>query len=250
MNIKINGLYQAMGFLTRVPMPKRFNHDAAIAESVPWYGPVGVFIGGCLCFLAFVFSSLLGLPAPVVAILVLMFWVGITGALHLDGLADCSDAWMGGFTAQRMLEIMKDTSCGVGAIVAVVLILLFKFAALTALIENSEIHDLLLLFLAPAMARMTLSLVILWFPYVRDQGLGDNLQTNLAQRSIWMVAGVISVLLLLISVEFFLFSVMACMVAVAFVYQIWIRKIRGATGDVYGATVEIAEALVLLALLM
>lgn len=65
------------------------------------------------------------------AALLLVFWVLATGALHLDGLADSADAWVGGLgDRERTLAIMKDPCCGPAAVVALVVVLLVKFAAL------------------------------------------------------------------------------------------------------------------------
>ena len=61
----------------------------------------------------------------------------VTGGLHLDGLADSADGWLGGINnVDKTLEIMHDSRCGSGALVAVISVLLVKFAALTVIIEH------------------------------------------------------------------------------------------------------------------
>ena len=73
------------------------------------------------------------------AALLLTVWVLLSGALHLDGLADSADAWLGGFgDRERTLTIMKDPRSGPIAVVTLVLVLLLKFAALLALIEQQH----------------------------------------------------------------------------------------------------------------
>jgi len=123
----INEFLQAIQFLTRLPLTRQANYTAGLAgAAVSWYAPTGLIIGVLMVLAGWICSLLL--PPFLVSAIVLGVWVAITGALHLDGLGDCGDAWMGGHNPERMLEIMKDTSCGIGAIVAVVLVLLVKFS--------------------------------------------------------------------------------------------------------------------------
>ena len=73
------------------------------------------------------------------AALLLALWVALTGALHLDGLADSADAWLGGFgDPARTLEIMKDPRSGPVAVVVLVLLLLLKFSALLVVLQAQQ----------------------------------------------------------------------------------------------------------------
>jgi len=240
----INEFLQAIQFLTRLPMARQADYAAGLAgAAVGWYAPTGLIIG-VLMVLAGWISSLL-LPPFLVSAIVLSIWVAITGALHLDGLGDCGDAWMGAHSPERMLEIMKDTSCGIGAIVAVTLVLLLKFSALTLLIGEG---DWSLLIFAPVLARISLSLVIHYVPYRRSEGLGSSLQANLNFNGIVISSLLMSLLLILISFQAFIYGVFASGIAWVIIYWFFIKPIRGATGDVYGALVEVTEALVLIGL--
>ena len=90
----MRGLLVAIGFLTRIPVPARVFDDAsARSQSLAWYPLVGVLIGTLLCALVWALPDAKPL---LVAAIVLLAWVAITGALHLDGLADSADAWIGG----------------------------------------------------------------------------------------------------------------------------------------------------------
>jgi len=235
---------QALQFLTRLPLAHNTEyHFARAGKAVSWYGPTGLVIGLCLVLSGWAANLLL--PPVVVAALVLGIWVAITGALHLDGLGDCGDAWMGGHSAERMLEIMKDTSCGIGAIVAIVLVLLVKFSALTLLVSEG---DWLLLVFAPVLARISLSLVIYYFPYRRTDGLGAPLQESLDFSTIRISAALLLVLLCLVSLSGFIYGAIACLIACAMIYWFLIKPIGGTTGDIYGALVEVTESMVLISL--
>jgi cobalamin synthase len=100
----------AVQFLTRIPLGKHVEYQPKLAgAAVAWYGVVGLLMGCVLAISGWVLTDWIHLPSLLVAAIVLIIWVVITGALHLDGVGDCGDAWMGGHTPERMLEIMKDT---------------------------------------------------------------------------------------------------------------------------------------------
>src|SRR5690606_32208859 len=103
-------------------------------------------VGGLFGVLLLAFNALLdGAPLMLHAALLLTAWVLLSGGLHLDGLADSADAWLGGFgDRERTLTIMKDPRSGPIAVVTLVLVLLLKFSALLALIENNQPLGLLL----------------------------------------------------------------------------------------------------------
>ncbi|MEK1940892.1 MAG: adenosylcobinamide-GDP ribazoletransferase, partial [Pseudomonas sp.] len=115
----------AMQFLTSLPvrlpgMPS----PEQLGRSLLWYPVVGLLIGLLLYGLDAVLN---GAPVLLHAALILAAWVALSGALHLDGLADSADAWLGGFgDRERTLSIMKDPRSGPIAVVTLVLVLLLK----------------------------------------------------------------------------------------------------------------------------
>jgi adenosylcobinamide-GDP ribazoletransferase len=139
---------------------------------------------------------MLGAPLLLHAALLLTVWVLLSGALHLDGLADSADAWLGGFgDRERTLTIMKDPRSGPIAVVTLVLVLLLKFAALLALIEQQ--HALALI-IVPLLGRSALLGLFLTTPYVRAGGLGQALADHLprsAGKQVLAVSGLACVLI-------------------------------------------------------
>ena len=125
----MRGLLAAIAFLTRLPVPARVWAEASRPPvQLPWYPVVGLLIGALLSGLACLLSRE---PPLLTAALLLLAWTGITGGLHLDGLADSADAWVGGLGDRaRTLEIMKDPRSGPMGVTAIVVVLLLKFAAL------------------------------------------------------------------------------------------------------------------------
>ncbi|WP_424945670.1 adenosylcobinamide-GDP ribazoletransferase [Candidatus Spongiihabitans sp.] len=244
----MNSFLRALQFLTRLPFGKALEHPPALSgDTVAWYAPVGMVIGILMTAIAWVLSQWLQLPPAIVGMVVLIIWVGITGALHLDGVADCGDAWMGGHTPARMLEIMKDTACGVGAIVALALVLLVKFSALSALLAQG---DWLLLVFPPVMARIALSIVICATPYIRSDGIGRSLPSTMSAKAIGISGLVLSLALGIVSLQSFIIATVASALAFLLIYRCLIKPVKGATGDIYGALVETAEAFVLVSLVV
>ncbi|MNQ80361.1 Cobalamin synthase [compost metagenome] len=232
----------ALQFLTRLPvrlpgMPE----PRQMGQSLLWYPMVGLLLGLLVLGAAHLLE---GRPALLQAALLLALWVGLSGGLHLDGLADTADAWVGGYgDRERTLEMMKDPRSGPIAVVVLVLVLLLKFAALVALLEAGQLLPLLL---TPWLARGLLPLLFLTTPYVRAGGLGQALAEHLPRRELplWLAiqAAVLAV-----------FGWVAWIsLAVALVVFAWIRwrlmqRLGGTTGDTAGAMVEVVEVVLLVA---
>lgn len=247
----MNAFIHAIRLLTRFPTGADNPYDASLAgPAVSYYGVVGLLIGVLLSVLAAVLSKWLNMPPLPTAALLLCAWVWVTGALHLDGLGDCADAWMSGGSKERLLSIMQDTHCGVGAIVSIVLVLLVKFSALVTIVQNSAHSGLLVLLIAPAIARILLSFVVAKFVYLRSSGLGCSIKNDLALNYITMASGLILLALVLIAFKATLLALLGGLVGFIIVYLSIIKKINGVTGDVYGAVVEVIEATALLGIII
>lgn len=233
----------ALQFLTRVPV--RLHGPPAAAEtarSLLYYPLVGLLLG---LGLAGLHAALQGLPPPLPAAVVVLAWVLITGALHLDGLADSADAWMGGGGDRaRSLAILKDPRCGTAGVAAVVLVLMLKFSALQAGGEEGTAA----LVLAPFLGRTAVVALFLSTPYVRPGGLGATLSTHLPRRrGAWAVA--LSALLALAA--WGVHGLAALVIAAALLLglrALMCRRLGGTTGDTAGAVVELVETALLLVL--
>lgn len=218
-------------------------------RAVLYYPLVGILIG----FLLVVIAALAGAVfAPVVvAALLLIVWSMATGALHLDGLADSADGWLGGQGERvRTLRIMQDSHSGAAGVVAVVLLLLFKFAALTVLLASN--HWWLLLFV-PALARAAIVALLLTTPYARPGGMAATVGPHMPQHeATWVIAiGVGAIAVVAASVAG---TLPALLMLTLPALALWgwrvavMRRLGGTTGDTAGAAIEVSEALLVLAL--
>ncbi|WP_397377818.1 adenosylcobinamide-GDP ribazoletransferase [Pseudomonas sp.] len=233
----------ALQFLTRLPVQlSGMPSPEQIGRSLLFYPLVGLLIGVGLYIAQYFLATT---PLLLQAALLLALWVGISGCLHLDGLADSADAWVGGFAdKQRTLDIMKDPRSGPIAVVVLVLVLLLKFTALVALLEHQSAW---LLILVPWLARGLLPLLFLTTPYVRPGGLGQALAEHLPRAQLPWVLAVHAFAMLLFGLP----AVLALLVAGAgFIYlrRLMLRRLGGTTGDTAGALLELVECWVLLVL--
>lgn len=240
MNLPPHPFCVALQFLTRLPLSLSRPPDAAAQRrSLYWYPAVGLVVGAALLLAAWLTSALP--PAPRAALL-LALWALLTGLLHLDGLADCADAWLGGHGDRaRTLAILKDPRAGSAAVAMLVLVLLLKFAALQTLLASGAATPALLL--APLLARAAVPVLFASTPYVRDGGLGAVLAREADRRALLGVAA-------LAALPALACGAWAALLAVAgvgfFVRALALRRLGGFTGDVAGALIELAEAAALL----
>ncbi|MBK5345246.1 adenosylcobinamide-GDP ribazoletransferase [Pseudomonas sp. TH49] len=234
-------LWIALQFLSSLPirlpgMPE----PEQLGRSLLFYPLVGLLFGLILWVLNLALS---GAPLLLHAALLLTVWVLLSGALHLDGLADSADAWLGGFgDRERTLTIMKDPRSGPIAVVTLVLVLLLKFCALLALIEQG--HALMLL-IVPPLGRAALLGLFLTTPYVRAGGLGQALADHLPRRAGWWVLGASALACLLIAGVTAIVALVVAFVGFVWLRQVMMRRLGGTTGDTAGALLELLEMAVL-----
>ncbi|MDX1693615.1 MAG: adenosylcobinamide-GDP ribazoletransferase [Ketobacteraceae bacterium] len=240
----MNGLWFAIQFLTRLPLPVAYRADNETQrQSLYWHGTVGLLIGLVLALVSWLGHWLFREPL-LIAALVLLTWVLITGALHLDGLGDSADAWLGGYGDQhKTLAIMKDPTSGPAAIVCITLLLLVKVAAITALLKQQSTWALLFV---PAMARFAGMCLLASTRYVRKQGLGAPLADSIDTTHLVIQGFALTIAALVFFRVEALVSILLCIAVWFLLRQLMLTRIGGTTGDTAGALIEIIEAVALL----
>ena len=178
--------------------------------------------------------------------LIVAAWALATGAIHLDGLADSADS-LGAGDRERRLAIMRDPRLGSFGVLALIFVVALKIALVAAVLARG--HHLWLLAI-PAVARAAASALSATLPYAREQGTGAALVGGgqRAERLAVALATAIVVALACARLRGLLAIVAVALVALA-VGRLAQRRIGGVTGDVLGATIELAECAALIALL-
>ena len=231
----------AVQFMTTIPiklpcLPSREQN----ALSMLFYPVIGLMIGGVLWLVA----SYVQLPMMLLSCAVMVVWVWLTGGLHLDGLADTADAWVGGFAdRQRTLTIMKDPNTGAMGVIAIVLCLALKWAAVYCLLELDAVLALLFV---PMLGRMSALALFATTPYVRQHGLGSALQ-DVPKYLLWLVMLGFGAAVFALSWQMALVMIGVWAVMLAWLRWRFVGRIGGITGDTVGASIEVVEVAILMA---
>ncbi|MEZ7813704.1 MAG: adenosylcobinamide-GDP ribazoletransferase [Paracoccaceae bacterium] len=244
---RLHDLQTAFGLLTRLPIP-RFGHDlnAPISGATSaWAWPlVGAFLG-VLAYGVAQGAHALGMPPLISALFSVAALVIATGAFHEDGLADSADGLWGGYAPERRLEIMKDSHIGSYGVLALILIITLRVMALGEIVQNPFIF--MALVAIGAMSRLPMVVFMVLMPAANKGGLST---------SVGRPSGRVAVLahLLGLALAFWCLGLQAlwlglCISAVTALWALiaW-RKIGGQTGDILGASQQLAEVAGLLTL--
>lgn len=232
----------AAAFLTRLPIPIVAD-GADVGAAARWFPLIGCALGTASALIAWVMRDVLAFPPALNATLLVGFGAWVTGAIHLDGLADAADGFGGGLTREDVLRIMRDPAIGSFGTTALLVVLATKSAALTALLERGAFPFLVV---APALSRWTVSALAAFLPYARAEGgLGqaviDRNMTGLLRST--LLAALIAIAA---AGTDGLFSWLPALLMTALIGRAARRRIGGVTGDVFGASVELTETAVLL----
>jgi adenosylcobinamide-GDP ribazoletransferase len=235
----------AMVFYTIIPLPPTWPLDFnRIARWAPW---IGLLIGILLAGLNFLLLQI-PLSSFLRGVLVVAAWIAITGGLHLDGVMDTADG-LAVPDPERRLAVMSDSRTGAFGVMAAVVLILIKMGAIAALTSP---RSCVFLMVAPVWGRWGQWLAIALYPYLKAEGKGAFHRRNLQMpQDLWP------------SVLLFVGISLTTMVAEP---QLWQRhlghlalggimswsvgawfyqKLKGMTGDSYGAIVEWVEALII-----
>ena len=222
--------------LTLLPLSPKEWKTADLKNSVAFYPLVGGSLGGLLAL-----AGKIHLAHELKTPLLLLLWVMITAAFHLDGLADCCDGFFSGKTPEDRRRIMKDPMIGAYGVTGIVLTLLFKFSLLSRLLTEGDNWKWLILIPLAARWAVTLACTVFKAP-PGDGGLGSQV-VGLAAP--WFAASTVLSLVAAIALlnlqglEVFLLAGLTTL-AVGFFSQ---TRIKGLTGDGMGAIIELSEVL-------
>ncbi len=232
----------ALRFLTIIPLPgRREVSPEEVGRSIVYFPVVGVIIGLILVGLNWLLA--LCLPAALVNVLLVVALVAISGAFHLDGLADTCDGMAGGKTVEERWRVMSDSRVGSFGIVGVACLLLTKYVSLNNVPEDWLIPTLVLV---PVISRWAMVYAVFAYPYAKPSGLGKAFKQGNRWWSL-VIATVITlgVVVALAQLKGFVIM-MAVWVLVVAVAAFLKGRFGGLTGDTYGAINEVAEVLVLI----
>ena len=230
-------------FFSRIVIPKAVDLSY-VRKGVPILTLFGLLLG-LISSLFFVLTSLV-LPDTIAWILTLFFDVLLTGGFHLDGLADTADGLFSSRSKERMLEIMKDSRIGSNGVLA----LIFYYGLMIAMEPYLPHPKWLIVASLSMIGKVGLTIQLYKMRYARESGGSGNFFSGTKTSSI-LLAQIVPLAVLIAG--FWLKGLLAYSLVILgtlafrwFVYQ----KIDGETGDTLGASVEVAQILFLLGMII
>jgi adenosylcobinamide-GDP ribazoletransferase len=236
------GLLAALQFLTRVPI--RLKKEPSLNATVAWFPLAGAIIGAAVGGTA---AGLWHVVPPLVAGAVgVTVGLLITGAFHEDGLGDIADAFGGGWTVERRLEILKDSRHGTYGVAAICASIVLRVVALGSLPGPWAMFTGAVA--AHTMGRVAAVGMAGTMKLATHSGLGADYGrgTTRLRAAVSVVGGTA---LTAVAVSWWALPLAgAALVAVLATGTLARRKIGGISGDVLGATEQVAEILCLVVL--
>lgn len=234
-------LASGFGLLSRLPVPTR----AFTGARSVWVWPlVGAGIG-LVAGLVGMAAAWAGLPPGVTAAMVMAVGVILTGAMHEDGLADSADGLFGGWTPERRLEIMKDSRIGSYGMLALMLVGLARWAALTALITAAPGLLVPTLIAAGALSRAPMAVMMALMPNARQGGLSAGAGRPPLPRAL-LACAIALAMAGAVSPDVTVFALAASLPALGMALLAQ-RRIKGQTGDILGAAQHLSDTAILIA---
>lgn len=242
---ELNLFLNALMFFTRIPCPRNLEYSEEIMSKALRYYPLTGFIVAAITA-GVLWLALFIIPVPVAVILALLVSVLLTGAFHEDGLADFVDGFGGGYSRERILEIMKDSRIGTYGTIALILLFALKITALITLPVEKLPAVIIAAFCA---SRVFLSLLVRTSSYARkNEGKAYFSRYGIDWKSIVIIFITGFIPMILFNYRFvILYTVLSLIFLAAFRHYIH-RRIGGFTGDTLGAVQQITELIFYLVL--
>jgi len=237
----------ALMFYTRIPCPSWIDHSDEYINKATRYLPLIGWIVGLACALV-IYGLQFLFPASVCIVFSLATSILMTGAFHEDGFADVCDGFGGGYTREKILEIMKDSRIGTYGVIGLFLLLALKVFILIELFQMGVWFCVKATFLAHTLSRFSAVTMIFTHEYAREDAsskikpIAKKLTlNNLLISSIWLVPA-----FLLFQNFWFLLAFIPVYLMKMYLAQYFTKWIGGYTGDCLGATQQITEVITLL----
>ena len=262
----MEGLILLFKFMTRLPIPMDPKFDSIkMGKSMRFFPVVGIVIGIIMYVFYLLFGSFIR-SAYILAGVMVLLEIAITGAMHLDGLSDTFDGIFSYRSKQKMLEIMKDSRIGANGAIALIMYFLLKILLLAGIQNEFPIINLgllsgklqlngmgLALLISPVIARANSVLNCGMSPYAKASGSAKDLVEQTDRQGV--MVGILISLIYSLLVQAILYrgfnaicivnTIFVTHVLGAYFAKLMERKIGGITGDTLGAVLELSQLVVL-----
>ena len=242
---EIETLVGAIHFFTRLTVPGRWSHDAVSLERAIRYFPITGAIVGAGAALAFCLTSLVW-PKSLAILAAVAIAIYLTGAIHEDGWSDMVDGFGSAADKDRILAIMRSSQLGSHGAVALIVLLLVRFAAL---IEIDSALVAIALIAGHAFSRLCATFILSTLDYARSDGKAKPFGNRLSGLELAFASFCALIPVLLLPWEKATTALALAAIATMWLRFLFKRRIGGYTGDCIGATQQLTETVFYLGLL-
>lgn len=248
MKKEIRIFFTALMFFTRIPCPSYTDHDPEyLNRSAKYFTLVGIIVGS-ISALVFYLSQWI-FPIEIALLLSFVASLLTTGAFHEDGFADVCDGFGGGWTKEKILDIMKDSRVGTYGLVGLILLMALKFSALHAIAIPLIVPTIIS---AHAISRLNSVSLIYTDEYARADLLSKAkpLATKMS-TSDFLIACFFGLAPLLWMGNFYIFLCIIPLILIKLYFSRYFKKwIGGYTGDCLGTVQQVSEVVYYLSVLL
>lgn len=279
MKEQIKIFFTALMFYTRIPCPKTIDHSDEYINKATRYFPLIGYVVALIQTFIFIASSFLFGKIELAVLLMMVGQILTTGAFHEDGFADMCDGFGGGWTKDKILDIMKDSRVGAYGAIGTIMLLIIKFYCFLILFNivgsvfennfynefklnnllnfNNTVHYSLVIFILlliiNGVSRLVAASFIFTHNYVsiNDTSKAKPVANNVNYINFW-----IALIITLIPIPFlFYFNFASVFIFIPIIFIRFLlgnyfnKWIGGYTGDCLGATQQIMEVVFLLGLI-
>lgn len=237
-------------FMTRIPVPERWTQGLSLdnyERGIIGFPFIGLIVGGIGGVVFILLAPCCGVPLAALGYVLALALV--TGAFHLDGLADTCDGVFSARKREQMLEIMRDSRLGTNGGLALIFIVVAKVLVVSELALRDA--PMLLMLTAASVASRTVIVLLMYRQrYAREgNGLGNIYIGKVTGKQTLVTLAGGAILTLLLGQGAALLGLVISMVVVLLLATYLRRRLGGQTGDTLGAAAEVGELVFLLALL-
>lgn len=239
-----NDFLNTMSFMSRIPV--KVNYPAEM--KLVFYPLAGLVIASMVYFSSFITSAIF--EPEISALLLLIFYVYLTGALHLDGVGDFFDGYFADRDREKTIKIMHDSNSGVYAVVSLILILILKYLLFKELLLKSRLDFLLAM---AVMARFYAAAALGLFEAAEASIWAKSMEENSKKKdvsyAVLMVIILLTFIILIFGIEVMKIILAAAVLNAMLIFYLnsWAeKKIGGITGDICGTIIELSEIIFLM----
>lgn len=237
-----------LSFLTRIPVKTADRLDEEFYKSAKYFPLVGAVLG--IVYISFTYIGSIIFGPYIAGIIFIIANIILTGGLHLDGLGDTFDGLYSYRQKDKILEIMKDSRLGTNALLAILVLIMFKVALVSKLVGQGYYFAV---FLMPVVGKLSSVFACYIGKTAKEEGMGNVFIGKVVKSDFYIAIVTVlfilalvfaitsSIMILIINIITLFLVIVATKIYLSHVYSI----IDGLTGDVLGAICELSELLYL-----